>query len=820
VADNQSMPLASPPAQACRRGALSALALLVAACLGLAAPSARADTPVFAGASADADTVFFTTAEKVVSGDTDFKQDVYQRSYEASLGIYVTREASTGPTGGNDAFDVGFDGVSEDGRVVFFSTSESLVGADSDKAEDVYARLASGTTLLLSEAAVSCTAPSCGNANTDASFSGATADGSRVFFSTDEKLAAEDGDGSFDVYARTLAPASTVLVSRPAAACGAGCGDGSRASIFGGASTDGGKVVFTTTEPLDPGDTDLLQDLYQRDLGAGTTTLLSSAGSCAVGVNCDAVYRGSSETGDRVFFQSSERIGSGDNDDEADVYAWSGGAVALVSSGDPSCAGSNCGNNAQPTSFAGSSADGRRVFLTSSEPLVAADGDGATDLYVRDLDAAGTELVSTAGTCPAAVDCNAVYRGSSADGGLVLFQTAERAGPGDNDSATDVYVRDLDALAPELVSVPAPGCVGSCGDGALEARFSGVTADGESVFFSTAESLSPGDADEAIDVYSHDVNGAGTTALLSPAGICPLAEEEGCDASFEAAAADGSAIVFSSVERLSSEDVDSILDIYQRAAGKTRLLSIGNSIELGPATPILTGTNPASPNISTEPSLLGHASASTSIKVYPTSDCSGAPAATGSSAALEAGGIGVPVPAGSTTTLRATATNESGDTSACSVTAIAYTQAADVPADGGGGGGDESGGGGGGPDGGSGTSGGTAPTPAPTAGTTPVGAGRAGPGVAARHEVPQTRITFAPASKTRVRRPVFRFTDSTEQSGTNFLCKVDRHAWFGCSSPLRLKRLPLGAHAFHVKGLNSGLAEPRPVVRKFRVVGG
>ena len=84
--------------------------------------------------------------------------------------------------------------------------------------------------------------------------------------------------------------------------------------------------------------------------------------------------------------------------------------------------------------------------------------------------------------------------------------------------------------------------------------------------------------------------------------------------------------------------------------------------------------------------------------------------------------------------------------------------------------------------------------------------------------MPQTRITFSPASKTRSRRPVFRFTDSTEQTGTTFLCKIDRHPWRGCSSPLRLKSLALGSHAFSVKGSNFGLLETKPVVRKFKVV--
>ena len=93
--------------------------------------------------------------------------------------------------------------------------------------------------------------------------------------------------------------------------------------------------------------------------------------------------------------------------------------------------------------------------------------------------------------------------------------------------------------------------------------------------------------------------------------------------------------------------------------------------------------------------------------------------------------------------------------------------------------------------------------------------GPAGP----EYLLPRTRITFAPASKTRSRNPVFRFTDSTGQTGTTFQCKVDRKQWRGCSSPLRLKRLGRGKHVLEIKATNAaGDVEPQPVKRAFKVV--
>ena len=167
------------------------------------------------------------------------------------------------------------------------------------------------------------------------------------------------------------------------------------------------------------------------------------------------------------------------------------------------------------------------------------------------------------------------------------------------------------------------------------------------------------------------------------------------------------------------------------------------------------------------------------------------------------------VPAGSTKSFRATATDINGDTSACSPS-IDYTQSsAGSGGGGGGGGGGEEAGGGGGSGGGGAGSGGVG-----TAG----GNGGKAPQPGGAHLIPQTRITFAPAFKTRVRRPVFQFVDATGQAGTTFRCRIDHQRWYGCSSPQRLKPVHQGRHIFSVIGVNSGMSEPAPVTRKFKVV--
>ncbi|HEY6760143.1 MAG TPA: trypsin-like serine protease [Baekduia sp.] len=96
-----------------------------------------------------------------------------------------------------------------------------------------------------------------------------------------------------------------------------------------------------------------------------------------------------------------------------------------------------------------------------------------------------------------------------------------------------------------------------------------------------------------------------------------------------------------------------------------------------PSAPALTGTNPPSQTASTTPHLLGSAEPGSTVNVYATPTCTGAPLATGSAADLAGAGIGVTVDVGSTTDLHATATDAAGNMSSCSG-AVRYTQLAPV----------------------------------------------------------------------------------------------------------------------------------------------
>src|SRR5947207_9763916 len=88
---------------------------------------------------------------------------------------------SVGPTGGSSNFTSIFEGASADGTRVFFRTDEKLVSGDTDTFIDLYERSGGATTLLS-------TGPNGGNGTVTPYFRGISADGSHVFFETSEQL--------------------------------------------------------------------------------------------------------------------------------------------------------------------------------------------------------------------------------------------------------------------------------------------------------------------------------------------------------------------------------------------------------------------------------------------------------------------------------------------------------------------------------------------------------------------------------------------------------------------------------------------------------
>jgi hypothetical protein len=474
----------------------------------------------------------------------------------------VTDRVSTGPAGGNGPSPASSQGISVDGSHVWFTTSERLVSADTDASyQDVYERVG-GTTSLVS---VGSTAGSPTNPP-NASYAGAAWDGSRVFFTTPERLEPTDTDDTIDVYERS--GGVTRLVSAPPIGGVAAAVDAN----FVAASEDGSRVFFRTTESLVAADTDGIQDIYERS-GGTTTTLVSigpTGGNSIPPVGGPATLDTISRDGTRAFFHTVESLVASDTDTVADVYERAGGTTTLISTGP----GASGGNGPYGVSFAVASADGSRVIFMSDEALVDADADtclsgpcNLTDIYER---AGGTTTLVSTGPTGGNGRFSAFLNAVSQDATHVFFSTAEALVSGDTDNNLfDVY--DRSGGTTTQISV---GPTGGNGDYSVNG-VNGLSADGTRAFFTTDERLVASDTDSTNDVYER---AGGATSLVSTG---PDGGNRTFAATFADVSADGSRVFFKTNEPLVSADTDAgASDVYERMGGTTTTL-----VSTGPTDP-------------------------------------------------------------------------------------------------------------------------------------------------------------------------------------------------------------------------------------------
>ena len=114
------------------------------------------------------------------------------------------------------------------------------------------------------------------------------------------------------------------------------------------------------------------KDLWLCLAVVAALTVLWPTGAVAA---TDATFGGISSDGTKAFFNSADQLAEDDTDGQVDVYQRSGTTTTRVS------AGAINGNLGQNASFAGASADGNRVFFTTTEQLASSDTDNSTDAY-------------------------------------------------------------------------------------------------------------------------------------------------------------------------------------------------------------------------------------------------------------------------------------------------------------------------------------------------------------------------------------------------------------------------------------------------------
>ena len=349
----------------------------------------------------------------------------------------------------------------------------------------------------------------------DAGRSSISAGGGQVAFDTEaNNLSAEDNDALANIFVRDASTDVTTLVSRATGVAGAAA-DG---NSFGPAiSADGRFVAFeSAADNLSADDDNGFQNIFVRDLAANTTTLVSRAsGAGGAGANGTSTAPDISVDGRYVVFQSAaDNLSAADNNAFTNIFVRDlvANTTTLVSRrAGPNGAGAN-DNSRSPTI---SGEGGRIAFDSDANNLSTEDDNGPANVFVRDLAAATNTLVSRA-TGPAGVGGNADSGTAdiSPSGRFVAFGSDANNLSGDDDNAVgNIFLRDLDESSTALASrASGPGGAGADSS----SSFPVVSDNGRVAFQSLANNLSAADNDAVPNVFVRDAL-ADTTELVSRA---------------------------------------------------------------------------------------------------------------------------------------------------------------------------------------------------------------------------------------------------------------------------------------------------------------
>lgn len=347
-------------------------------------------------------------------------------------------------------------------------------------------------------------------------------------------------------------------------------------------SADGRVVAFASEATnLVAGDGTAFPDVFVHDRATGETTRVSVA-SDGTPSNATSYDPSISADGRVVAFWSwGNDLVAGDTNGYPDVFVHdrATGETARVSVSTGGAQGD--GGSSYPVL----SATGRYVaFVSSATNLVAADGNGARDVFVHDR-VAGTTVRASVGAGGA--EGNAAVRSDrpaiSGDGSRVSFVSdATNLAPQDTNGVADVFVRDLVAGTTVRASVSSAGAQG---DGVALAT--ALSSSGRYVAFTSwAANLVPGDGNASVDAFVRDLD-LGTTSRASVTSSG--AEIPRGAGVFVDVSADGSTVAFVSDDDTVAGGTGQLWKVLLRSGGATRRVDLAD----GGAAPASSSFNPA-----------------------------------------------------------------------------------------------------------------------------------------------------------------------------------------------------------------------------------
>lgn len=272
-------------------------------------------------------------------------------------------------------------------------------------------------------------------------------------------------------------------------------------------SADGRRITFLShaTDLVD-GPSSSASQLYFKDVEANVTRRLSFFSSNGELGDQDVVLPWMSGDGGLAIFDIMDTgFAAGDLNRMTDLFEAevSSGAVSLVLSGPPE-SDSKTGAGSGSSAVQGMSADGRFIlFVSDADDLVAGDSNGSPDVFLRDTVDGTTTLVSVNLSGSGSGNGSSHSPAISADGRYAVFQsTGSDLVLNDTNEQPDIFVRDLQAGHTALVSVN----LDATGSAVLGARSPAFGRNGRGVaFISRSPDLVAGEVPEAERVFYRDL---------------------------------------------------------------------------------------------------------------------------------------------------------------------------------------------------------------------------------------------------------------------------------------------------------------------------
>ena len=488
---------------------------------------------------------FYSWASNLVTGDTNNAPDVFRRHLCGAPAVTERVSLTLGgaqANGGSYSPDISADGQ----RIAFHSLASDLVTGDTNGTPDVFVR-----DLATPPSTKRVSQHSNGTGGNSSSQSAAISpDGRYVAFrSHATNLVDGDSNGVLDVFLHDLQTSATSRVSLDSAGV-QGNGESDAPDLASHAAV----VVFDSlANNLVADDTNAARDVFAR--GADVTRRVSIGNRIAGQPNALSAAPALSADGRYVALSSAaSNLVSGDTNGVTDIFLYDAytRTTLRASIGDN---GQANGNSSAPAV----SDDGQRVvFASLASNLATNDYNAAQDIYVRDLTAGTTRLVSLRAENDRAADQASYDPAISGDGRYVAFSSpAANLVANDANGREDVFVRDLENGVTSLVSVTPSGAPGD-----YESMEPALSRDGRFVAFSSfARNLVAGDTNSRQDIFLRD-RVANTTTRLS-LGLNG-AEANGHSYS-PALSADGRYVAFvSDATNLAPNDTNGVPDIFVR----------------------------------------------------------------------------------------------------------------------------------------------------------------------------------------------------------------------------------------------------------------